>query len=270
MDNDVYTFALRNTLNEITNACPDIQSIFMFKENGDIISGEQKAQEEDAVRTVDALEDVLEKSEALGGVQNIVVQGSNGTVNISRMNDSYLVTVVPEEADAEYITTLTNALVPTVLRVLEKINPALNIDSPSEPENEEPTVKPAVTPIEATVEKTAEKHETHEVPQASPQTVLPEPQVNQFIVENIGGLFTPSDTVRIDNNTISQWKELYEDKKIEEVTIETFGGKSTQCKLKPVKDSKFEGKGIIQIPEKLQQALEIGKGELVRVKPIIE
>jgi len=269
MDNDVYTFALRNTLNEITNACPDIHSILMFKENGDIISGE-KTQEEIAVRTVDALDDILEKSKALGGVQNIVIESSNGTVNVSHVNESYLVTVLPEEADAEYITTLTNVLVPTILRLLEKINPTLNRDSPSEPENEEPTVKPDVKPIEENVEKTAENHETLEVPEANPQTILPEPQVNQFIVENISGLFTPSDTVRIDSDTISQWKELYEDKKIEEVAIETFGGKSTQCKLKPVKDSKFEGKGIIQIPEKLQQSLEIGKGELVRVKPIIE
>jgi predicted regulator of Ras-like GTPase activity (Roadblock/LC7/MglB family) len=270
MDNDAYSFALRNTLNEITNACPDIQSIFLFKEDGDIISGEEKAQEEAAVHAVDALDDVLEKAETLGGVQNIILEGNKGTVNVSRIKDFYLVTVVPQKADMKYINTLTGVLVPTVLKLLEKINPALNRDTPSEPENEEPTVKPNVKPIQESAEETVEKHEEHEVSEASPERIVPEPQVNQFIVENVGGLFASSDTVRIDGDTMSQWTELYEDKKIEEVTIETFGGKSTRCRLKPVKDSKYEGKGIIQIPEKIQQSLEIRKGELVRVRPIIE
>jgi predicted regulator of Ras-like GTPase activity (Roadblock/LC7/MglB family) len=270
MENDVYSFALRNTLNEITNACPDIQSIFLFKQDGDIISGEEKAQEEAAVHAVDALDDVLEKAEALGGVQNIILEGTKGTVNVSRMNDFYLVTVVPEKADLEYVNTLTNVLVPTVLKLLEKISPALNRDGQSEPENEEPTVKPDVKPIEESTEETVEKHEEREVSEASSERILPEPQVNQFIVENVGGLFSSSDTVRIDSDAISQWTEQYEDKKIEQATIETFGGKSVHCKLKPIKDPKYEGKGVIQIPEKIQQSLEIRKGELVRVKPIIE
>jgi hypothetical protein len=73
----------------------------------------------------------------------------------------------------------------------------------------------------------------------------------------------------MDNEILSQWKEMYEDKEIEEAEIETFGGKSTRCKLKPIKDSKYEGKGIIQMPEKVRKVLEIRKGELVRVKPVI-
>lgn len=203
MENDVYSFALRNTLNEITNACPDIQSIFLFKEDGDIISGEDKAQEEAAVRTVDALDDVLEKAKTLGGVQTIILEGTKGTVNVSRMNDFYLVTVVPEKADLKYINTLTNVLVPTVLKLLEKINPLLNRESPSEPENEEPTVNPDIKPIETSTEENAEGHEEHEMSEASPERILPEPQVNQFIVENVGGLFASSDTVRIDGDTLS-------------------------------------------------------------------
>jgi aspartate carbamoyltransferase regulatory subunit len=67
-----------------------------------------------------------------------------------------------------------------------------------------------------------------------------------------------------------QWQELYEGRKIEEVELETFCGQSTRVKVKPIKDSKFEGKGIVQMPEKIQNALEIRKGELIRVKPVIE
>jgi len=269
MENDVYAFALRNTLNEIINACPDIRSIFLFKEDGDIISGEEKAQEEAAVHAVDALDDVLEKAETLGGLQNITLESTEGTIKVSRMGDFYLVTVVPQEADLNYINTLTSALVPTVLKVLEKINPVCNRDTPSEPENEEPTVKPDIKPLEASTEEITENHEERVSLEASSERILPEPQVNQFIVENIGGLFSPSDVVRIDNDMMSQWADLYDDRKIEEATIETFGGKSARCKIKPIKDSKYEGKGIIQIPEKIQQTLDVKKGELVRVKPVI-
>lgn len=227
MENDVYSFALRNTLTEITNAWPDIQSIFLFKEDGDIISVEEKAQEEAAVRTVDALDGVLEKAKTLGGAQTIILEGTKGTVNVSRMNDFYLVTVVPEKADLKYINTLTNVLVPTVLKLLEKINPALNRESQPEPENEEPMINPDIKPIETSTEETAEGHEEHETSEASPERILPEPQVNQFIVENVGGLFASSDTVRIDGDTLSQWTEMYEDKKIRGSLNRDFRRKKT-------------------------------------------
>jgi hypothetical protein len=270
MENDVYSFALRTALDEITKACPDIRSIFLFKENGDIISGEEKAQGENAALIVDTVDDILEKAETLGGLQNMILEGTNGTANVTRMNDFYLVTAVPEKADLKYTNTLTSALVPTVLKLLEKINPAPKRDGPAEPEREEPRVKPVFKHIEESTEETARKHKEYVTSEASSEKILPEPQVSQFIVENVRGLFTSSDTVRIDGDTLSQWTELYEDKKIEEATIETFGGKSVRCKLRPIKDSKYEGKGIIQIPGKIQQTLEIRKGELVRVKPVIE
>ena len=69
---------------------------------------------------------------------------------------------------------------------------------------------------------------------------------------------------------MTKWEELYKGNKIMEVEIGTFDGKTMRCKVKTIKDSKYEGKGIIQMPEKIQLALEIKKGELVRAKPIIE
>ncbi len=269
MENDVYAFALRNALNDITNACPDIRSIFLFKEDGDIISGEEKAQEEAAVHTVDALDEVLEKAKTLGSLQNIILEGTEGTVNVSRMGDFYLVTVVPEGADLKYVNALTGAVVPTVLKVLERITPASTRDAPFESENEEPMAKVDVESTETSAEETVENQE-RAASEASSERILPEPQVNQFIVENIGGLFSPSDVVRVDSDMMSQWIDLYEDRKIAEVTIETFEGKSARCKTRPIKESKYEGKGVIQIPEKIQQTLQVKKGELVRVKPVIE
>jgi hypothetical protein len=272
VETDDYSLILKNTLNDITNLCPAIRSIFLFREDGHLICGGDGTQEDAAVKTVDVLNDIFEKGQTSGGVQSIALESAEGTLNVSRVTDFYLVTVVPQEADIKYITTLTNALLPTVLKLIEKINPAFKKDDTPEPESHRPTatIKPKVKPTETPIRQTTEEDEEPEVPLLDRAKILPEPQVNQFIVDRVGGLFASSDTVRLDSDTLSQWAELYEDKKIEEVTIETFGGKSARCKLKPIKEAKCEGKGIIQIPEKIQRSLDIKRGELVRVKPVIE
>jgi len=118
----------------------------------------------------------------------------------------------------------------------------------------------------ATTEEEKEQFE----PEIDTEPLLPEPPVTQLIVENIGGLLVPSDTVRIDNEVITQWNELYGDKKISEVTIETLSGKTTRCKFKQIKKSKDAGKGIIKMPEKIQLTLETSQGALVTVKPVVE
>jgi hypothetical protein len=87
------------------------------------------------------------------------------------------------------------------------------------------------------------------------------------MVEQIGGLLVPSDTVRIDSEIISKWHEHFKDKQITIVNLETLEGKTTVCKFKEIKKS--NGKGIIQIPEKILQTLQASQGNLVKVKPII-
>jgi len=54
---------------------------------------------------------------------------------------------------------------------------------------------------------------------------------------------------------------------IDQVKIETFGGKSTLCKVKEITNQNMKGKNMIRIPEKLCKTLEINKGDLVKVEP---
>jgi hypothetical protein len=97
---------------------------------------------------------------------------------------------------------------------------------------------------------------------------------NQFMVENlsgIGSLLKNSEIARVDEGTIARWTELFGEKKIEHVTVEdTVTGKKVICKFKPMKGSDSEGKGVIQLPEKIQQALGTKKGALVVIKPVVE
>ena len=92
---------------------------------------------------------------------------------------------------------------------------------------------------------------------------------DQFMVEHLKGFFAPSDIVRLDNGTISRWQKLSGDKRIREVEIEAFNGEVIRSKLEPQKNAEYEGKGVIQMPEKLQRALGTKKGELVKVKPVV-
>jgi hypothetical protein len=277
MDNDVYSFALKTTLNELQNVCPDITHAFMFHEKGEILAGDKNTSEKTMGHVMNSFEGITEKAGAIGGIENLSFQGTNGTVTASHINDIYFVTVASKKADMNYVNTVTRVLIPTVLKLLDKISSTPLKNNPHHPadtelETAEEELAPKFEEPEAEFPEEPALEEPREIQSAeiTPEPVLPEPPVNQLIVENLGGLLVPSDTVRIDNEMLSQWAGLYEGRKIEEVEVETFGGKKTQCKVKPIKDSKYEGKGIIQVPEKIRTDLEINKGELVRVKPIVE
>jgi len=243
MSNEVYAFTLKNTLNEIKNVCPYISNTFIFKD-GKILSKDENTDEETIKSTIDAFNVITERANAIGGLESVTFHGNKGRVSIACINDFYLTTIASKEADEKYVNTLTRVWVPTVLKLIEKTRPVSIDNDTFATEQLEPEVKP--------------------------EPLLPEPPVTQFIVENLKGLLVPSDTVRVNSAVIVQWKNLYADKKIEEVDLETLNGKTTRCNFKPIKGSKYEGKGIIQMPEKIQLSLQTTKGELVMVKPVVE
>ena len=262
MDNEIYSFALKNALNELRNICPDINSTFVFRENGEIITGDENTPEKTITRITDTFDGTLDKAEAIGGVEAVTLEADNGGINVRRIDDFYVVTVTSEKADMKLVNTATRVLVPTVLKLLEKISPASLKDysaSTEIPMTEESTKELNEEATESEIEKPEE-----------PKPMRPEPPENQLIIENLGGLLVPSDTVRIDKETVEQWEELHKDGKIEEVEIETFTGNVTHSKIKPIKDSKYEGKEIIRMPDKIQDKLDVKKGELVKVRPILE
>ena len=156
MDGEVYSFALRNALNEIRNVCPDVTSTFMFREDGEIIAGDENTPEKTMVHVIDAFDGIFEKAEAIGGIKGITLEGSNGRVNVSHVNDLYLVTVTSRKADMNYVNTVTRVLVPTVLRLLEKIHPTSFKSNSSTPkiEPEFPVVKKFEEPLKESAEET--------------------------------------------------------------------------------------------------------------------
>jgi len=274
MKNEVYSFAFKSALEGIRSVCPDITHTLMFREDGQKVVGDSDTPETNMVQVVNAFDGIFKKADSIGRVECVTLEGSNGKVNVFFMNDLYFLIVTSTNADMNYVNTVTHVLIPTILQLVEKIcSVPLKSDSPStetKPEREnqvEEKEKPE--PLKESVEKNpVDEPEKSVEPEIEP--LFPELPPSQLIVENLGGLLVPSDTVRIDSEMLSQWEELCTGKKIEKVEIETFDGKKATCKVKPIKDSKSDGKSKVQMPEKIQSTLEIKKGELVRAKPIVE
>jgi hypothetical protein len=272
MTDELCAFALKNTLNEVKNVCPELTNAFILGSNAQVIAKDDNTDEETATRAADTFSALAEKTEAIDGIEAIILQAATGHVKVDRVNGFYLTTVTTKEGDENYANALTRVAIPTVLKLAKRIHSAFpeNIneltlkerDFPEETTNDTESYHGDAANETINAELVEQENET--------DTSLPEPPVTQFMIENLGGLRAHSDTVRIENALILQWKDLFGNKKIKEVDVETLDGQTTRCKFKPIKDSKHEGKGIIQMPMKTRMMLQTSKGELVMVKPVIE
>jgi len=266
MNTEAYAFALKNALTEIRNVCPDVQSSFLFDKEATLVAGDAKTPEATFERVTASLEGIFEKADTIGGLNSLVIEGSKGNVHISCVNDMYLTMIASKNADMKYLETVARVLIPTVIRLLDNLGPTpLRHTAPS------PTFLKSGVERELGGEIDDEEEEEREeeikgIKREESESELPS---NQLIVESFGGLLVRNDTVQISEEIVSQWEELLDGKEIEFVEVESFNGKTSQCKVKIVDDSKFENKAVIRIPEKLCQTLDIRKGELVRVKPVI-
>lgn len=277
---EIYFSALQNIISEFKNISPEISNTFIFKKTGEIIADDLTTTQESIKNLINAFNSITERAQVIGGIENITIQAADNQVNVTPMNNLYLTTISSRAADQKIIQTLTHVLVPTVVKLVDQITTLPKDEEFSLTPKPEPKTKqeielelePIAKPEESLpIEETVPTQPIHEQPLSfSTEQILPEPPVNQFMVEKIGGFLVPPDTVHIDRKVVSEWIELYGDKKITHVNIETLSGKKTRCKFKPIKDAKLNGKGIIQIPEKILVALQTSKGKLVMVKPAIE
>jgi predicted regulator of Ras-like GTPase activity (Roadblock/LC7/MglB family) len=272
MNNDLTAFALRNTLAEIKNTCPEVSHTFIFTDNATIIARDEDTDEETATRAAESFNTLSKKADTIGGLETVTFYGNNDRVNIFSMDDFNLAMVTSKENDEPQSSAiLARILIPTMLKLTEKI--ALSFEEESnrleEPAFSDETIHDTEEPelqAEEAVEVEAEPFEEEN----EPQPLLPDAPITQFMVETLSGLLVASDTVRIDSAVIQQWKDLFGDKLITEVDLETLNGQTTRCKFKPMKKAKQEGKGTIQLPQKIQQTLQTSKGELIMVKPVID
>jgi hypothetical protein len=263
---EAYSTALQTIIDEFKNISPEITNTFIFKKNGEIVANNETTTENQIKKLIAAFNSIADQAETIGGIENLTIQGANSQLNITSMNNRHLATVSSRTADQKIVKTLTRVLVPTVVKLVDQIAPELSDNGvPQITKLEDKPFEEIMLPVE-------EPSHNESIPDASAsfssEPLLPEPPVNQFMIEKIGGLLVSADTVRVDSEVIAKWNDLYGDKQITQVHVETLEGKTTTCKFKPIKEN-CNAQGIIQIPEKILQALQTSKGKLVMVKPVI-
>jgi hypothetical protein len=272
--NEAYASALSNALTEIQNICPDVKASFLLDKKANLIAGDVGTPRVTVDSVTSALETVIAKSETLGGIDSLIVEGSKGSAHITSVDDTLLVMIAKKHADMKYLQTVSRVLIPTILNLADHVAPTSLNQSPPYPslleptETEDPPIEEIDEPDRVDEEELKESEEPETEPEKDPVRELDLPS-NQLIVETFGGLLVRSDTVQICKDIMSEWEDAVEGKRINLVEIEAFNGEAKQCKVKTVDESKLENKAVIRIPEKICQSLDIKKGELVRVTPVV-
>jgi len=292
MNEEAYAVALKTALVEIKRVCPDINKAFILMDNGTIVAGDEQAVDPSVERAVNSLQTLAEKATSVGGLDDLLIDGDQGKVYVSQVNGMYSVMALSKRADLPFLRSVTGIILPTILKVLNGIGPENALPTPLKstpivpytpfrPAPSEPLVEEKA--VEETMEEPKEAEEIAAPPkpfeasetetEAETEVESPKPITDlpsqQLIVDKFGGLMTRSDTVQLDYEILERWSSLLDVKEIREVDVETFNGKTTRCKAKVISDDKFEGRGLIRIPEKICETIELRRGELVRVKPVV-
>ena len=212
----VYSLALKTTINEIRNISPEISCAFVFKPD-EIIAYDDNSNPETVQSTLQVFNEMTNSLDSVGGLDNMVIQGSNGRVSFMQcVNGFYLATVSSNMINEKTLYMLNRVLVPAVIKIVSEITPQgdAQIDLETiQPEVEESTQE---QPVESVNSESVEMQE-----QESLELVLTKPPVHQFMAEKSTGIFQ-SDTVRVDGDVVAGWNKLFEGKMIDHVIIETL------------------------------------------------
>jgi len=297
---EIRSNSLQTIIGEFKNISPEITNAFIFEANGEIVASDGVTIDDQSKNLVAAFNCISSKAEIMGKVKTVTMQGEDRQLSITSINNRYLATVFSNDADEKIIKSLTYVLVPAVLGLVSELseselsktfepenkpieeaflNPQKSLKpQPAESISEEPTPfsyarsKPAGEAFlkpQKLLEPLPAKSISEETFTFSTGPSIPEPPLTQLMIEKIVGLFVSQDTVRVNSDTIAKWNNLYDNKKITEVNLETLEGKTLTCKFKPVKEAKGNSRGVVQMPEKILQILQTSKGKLVMVKPVV-
>jgi len=296
VNEEIYNIALRNALSGIKNSISDLNWSFILTNDGTVITSDDNPNDPGMAKAASSFQSLAEKANAIGGLDNMLITAEKSKICVSSVNDMYLVAGLARNADLVYFRTITSAVLPTVLKVLDSVTsslthtptpfkptPSISFSTPRTPEFEPP--EPAPSDLTSDQEQTAEEEETAAVEETEEIEELRKPTLDtveetdvakrpqelpsqQLIVDRFSGFMVKSDTVQLDADILKRWSDELDVENVSEVDVETFSGKTVRCKTKVINDPKLEGRGLIRIPEKACQSLDVRRGELVRVKPV--
>jgi predicted regulator of Ras-like GTPase activity (Roadblock/LC7/MglB family) len=236
MDRDPSAIALNNAITEINKAYPDIKNSFIFTKNGTILTGDQETDQQTINNVQESFENLKEKAKTIGNLESFTITTKNGKLTLSNIKDMHLLLATSKNADKNHIHSITQVIIPTILKTMEALAPT----------------QPQITP---------------------PKQLIVDTLTGFFAGDSVQiDTEILKDWTKKDDDPRTRVKaaitgEQSTPENIEQVKIETSGGNSTLCKVKEINDQDMKGKNMIRIPEKLCKTLEINKGDLVKVEP---
>jgi len=266
---EAQTNPLQIILNEFKTLSPETTNTLIFNSDGQTIANTKIQSEEETKKLLSDFCSIAQQAQTIGGIENLIIQAVDSQLTVTAMDNLYLTMVSSRAASQEIIKSLNLVVIPTIVKLINQ-RANLPVETQSSPaiDLKEKPEEIATPPVieEPIMESILEA----EKPEKAFENILPFVPVNQLMVEKIVGLLVPADTVRIDSEVMAKWSNLYGGKQILMVNIEALDGKKTTCKVKPIKESKNNVKGAIQIPERILENLQTEKGKLVMVKPVVE
>jgi len=238
MDRDPSAIALSNAITEINKAYPDIKNSFIFTKNGTLLTGDQETDQQTIKSIQESFENLKEKAKTIGSLESFTITTKNGKLTLSSIKDMHLLLATSKNADKNHIYSITQVIIPTILKTMEAL-------APTEPQ-------PQITPPKQLIVDTFTGFFAGDSVQIDTEILNDWAKNNDDPRARVKAAITGEPNI----------PEI-----IEQVKIETFGGNSTLCKVKEVDDQNMKGKNMIRIPEKLCKTLEINKGDLVKVEP---
>jgi predicted regulator of Ras-like GTPase activity (Roadblock/LC7/MglB family) len=297
VNDEIYNIALRNALSGIKNSISDLNWSFILTNDGTVVTNDDNPVDSNMTQAAHSLQSLAEKANTIGGLDNVLINGEKNKIYVSSINDMYMVAGLAKNADLVYFRTITSAVLPTVLKVLDSVTSSLTHDPapfkpapafsfPSSKSPKPELLEPTPSEFNDTQEQKVEENEPSEAEEVEETEELQKPTLDtadeidsdkqpqelpsqQLIVDRFSGLMVKSDTVQLDVEILKRWSDELNVENVDEVDVETFSGKTVRCKAKVINDPKLEGRGLIRIPEKACQSLDVRRGELVRVKPVV-
>ncbi len=249
MSTEARKLALKNTLSEIKNVCSDVTNNLIFRENGEILVEDGNITKDTVKSAQETFHALNERATTVGGIESVTFKGTKSMVCVMRFEDLYVTTISSSGADEKAISNLTRVMIPTTLKMVQNVYPTIKNgpqEVPSKPE----------------------------LKARQPEVLVNEVSASEFSVETLtifGGFMVDPDTVYVDRALIVEWTEKYGEKPIEKISLEAAStGRTVQCKFRPFRDTKYENRRLVQLPEKIQTILHIQKGAKVLIRPVFE
>ena len=98
-----------------------------------MLAGDAEVTDETLSKVLHSFQSIAEKADKLGGLNTLLINGKNGKVYVSQVNDMYLAITTSKNADIPYLRSVTHVIVPTILKLLKNITPTPLKPPPSQP-----------------------------------------------------------------------------------------------------------------------------------------